>query len=253
MSGTASGWKPNTNYVQSGIDGNRYVTAKYSLIAVGPPRLAQVGGAAAFAGSVAANGQQGIGEIIHPLGVVQQFSLSNSKQWSRIFEIGSERSYFIPGRAVGQLQLGRVFMHGASILRMMYAAFEDGALPTAIESMLPGGVAAAMSNPHNVIVPPGFENVFMNMGSDLFDQLFGLCWYIKDNNEDTMGANYFESCNAPNHGIQTDAQGLLYSESLSVQFERMIPVNTGTAVPLIAAKNTSDASGSGIDYPGLES
>jgi len=252
MAGTATGWRPDTNYVQSGIDGNRFVNAKYSLLAAGPARLSHIGGASAFAGALIGDGEAAVGEVVHPIGIVQQFALQNSKQWSRIFEIGSERSYFIPGRSVGQLSLGRVFMHGASLLRMVYAAFEDPIAPTAIEAMIPSAASAALSNPHNVIVPPGFENVFMNMGSDLFDQLFGLLWYMKDNNKDTMAAMYFESCNAPSHGIQTDSQGLLYSENLGIQFERMVPVNTGQAVPLISARTSADAGGSGIDYPGLE-
>jgi hypothetical protein len=49
---------------------------------------------------------------------------------------------------------------------------------------------------------------------------------MKDSNEDTMGAGYFESCFIPNHSISTDAMGTLIQEQCAIQFERMVPINT---------------------------
>ena len=49
---------------------------------------------------------------------------------------------------------------------------------------------------------------------------------MKDSNEDTLGAGYFESCYIPNHSISTDAMGTLIQEQAGVQFERLVPVNT---------------------------
>jgi hypothetical protein len=247
---TLSGWKPDTNFVQQGVDNRQFVNAKYSLIAVGPPRLGQLGGLASVsAGIEAGDGQAAIGELVHPLGLVQQMSLGQNKQIARFFEIGSDRSYFIPGRSVGQLSLGRVYMHGPSLLRMLYAAFKDEIAPVTVESMITGGSVA--SNPHDVIVPPGYENVFMNLGSDLFDQFLGLLWYIKDNNKRPMGAMYFESVNVPNHGLQTDAQGVVFSENVGLQYDRMVPVKLGTAYPLISARTPRAQVGYDEGYPGL--
>lgn len=242
-------WKPETNAVQTGLKDGRFANGEYSLLAAGPPRLANIGPAAALASSLVGEAQ-GLGQIVHPLGTVQQIGLSQSTQFSRIFEIGSRRSYFIPGRSVGQLQLGKVWYHGATLLRLLYAYFEDTLGPVSVAPMLPAAAAAAMANPHNVIVPPGFENVFLNMGSDLFSQMMGLLWYIKDNNKDVLGAIYLEGCTVPNHSIQTDSQGLVFSESVGVQFERIVPVEI-SAVPLISINNTS-AGMANTDYPGQE-
>ncbi len=248
--GSVTGWRPETNYMQSGLVDGQYVNAAYSMLASGPPRLANIGSAAALAGTLVGDAK-GVGEIVHPMGLIQQIGLSHSKQFARLFEIGSERSYFIPGRTVGQLQLGRVYYHGATLLRLLYSYYQDNIGPTTVTPMLPSAAAAAMANPHDVIVPPGFENVFLNLGSDLFNQLIGLLWYIKDSNKMPMGAIYLEGCNIPNHSIQTDSQGLVFQESVSVQFERTVPVEIG-GVPLISMANSGNAGGANTDFPGIE-
>lgn len=248
---TASSWKPDTHYVQAGVDNRRFMSAKYSLLAAGPHRLAGLGSSAALAGSLEAGGDGALGEVVHPMGLVQQVSLGQNKQFARFFEIGSDRSYFIPGRAVGQISLGRVFMHGPTLLRMCYATYQDEIGEVTVDPMVRSAAVAALSNPHDVIVPPGYENLFLNLGSDLFDQMFGLLWYLKDNNKHTVGALYFESANIPSHQIQTDAQGLVMMESCSVQYERSIPVRMGSAVPLISARTPYTQVGFEDGYPGL--
>jgi ABC-type enterochelin transport system permease subunit len=49
---------------------------------------------------------------------------------------------------------------------------------------------------------------------------------MKDSNEDTMGANYAESCYVPNHNLATDAMGTVVQESCGIQFERLVPIAT---------------------------
>src|SRR5271166_6135617 len=126
------------------VDG-RYANAGVTMLAAGPPRLANIGGAAAIAGAVSGNGQAA-NQIVFPIGIVQNFNLSHTRQFSRIFEIGSERSYFIAGRTVGQIGLGRIYYWGASLLRILYAYYQNLIPPTLIPAMFPNAGAAAMSN-----------------------------------------------------------------------------------------------------------
>jgi len=160
------------------------------------------------------------------VGVVQNFGLSQNMNVSRIFEIGSERSYFIPGRAVGQLQLSRIMYHGPSLLRVLYAYYQDLVPPTLVAPVFANAGAATVANPHDVKIPPGYENIFLNLASDLFKQPIGLMLLMKDSNEDTMAAQYLESCYVPNHSLSTDAMGTVMQESCGVQFERIIPIAT---------------------------
>lgn len=250
---SVAGWNPNKNYVQQGIDNRRFASAKYTLLAAGPPRLGQLGGAAALiAGASAGSGELSFGSLVHPMGFIQNISIGQNKQIARFFEIGSDRSYFIPGRAVGQLSLGRVYMHGPTFLRLLYAAYSDPIVPTTIDPMITSSLVANNANPHDVIIPPGFENVFLNLQSDLFDQMFGIAVYLKDNDENILGAFYVESANIPQHGFQTDATGVVWNENVGIQYDRLVPIRMGSMVGLISARTPDTRPGWEDGYPGLK-
>ena len=251
MAGNFSDWSPYTSYVQAGLVDGTYANAGYTMLAAGPPRLANIGGNAALASAVAGNGQAA-NQIVFPLGIIQNFNLSHTRQFSRIFEIGSERSYFIAGRTVGQIGLGRVYYWGGSLLRVLYAYYQDLIPPTVVTPMFQNAGAAAMSNPHDVVIPPGYENIYLNLASDLFAQPVGLLMYIRDINLDTLGAAYFEACYLPNHSWTTDAQGVLIQESTALQFERCVPVAVA-ALTLIAPANGNavNAGGANATFPGI--
>jgi hypothetical protein len=116
--------------------------------------------------------------------------------------------------------------------------------------MFPNAGAASVSNPHDVIIPPGYENIYVNLASDLFAQPIGILMYIRDINLDTLGAVYFEACYLPNHSWATDAQGVLIQESVAVQFERAVPVAV-SALTLVTNTNSSNAGGSAATFPGI--
>jgi hypothetical protein len=224
------------------VDG-QYVNAGFMMLAAGPPRIANIGGAASFAQALSGNGQAA-NQVVMPIGVLQSFNMGHNRQFSRIFEIGSERSYFISGRTVGQLGLGRVYYHGASLLRILYAYYRDDLGPTVVPSMWPNAGAATQSNPHDVVIPPGYENLYFNLASDLFAQPIGILMYIRDVNQDALGALYFEACYLPNHSLATDSQGVLLQENVAVQFERAVPVAISQLT--LISSNTSNAGGANM-------
>lgn len=244
MAGNFSDWAPYTNYVQAGMVDGQYVNAAFTLLAAGPPRLANIGGAVAFGNAISGSGQAA-NNIVYPMGVVQNFNINHTRQFSRIFEIGSERSYFISGRTVGQLGLGRIYYHGLSLLRLMYAYYEDLVDPTIVPAVFPNAGSQSVANPHDVIVPPGYENIFLNLASDLFTQPIGVLCYVRDLNLQTLGAIYFEGSYIPNHTWQTDAQGVLVQESVAIQFERGVPV----AVSALTLADTIGQNAGGANLP----
>lgn len=221
--GQFSQWAPYSNFVQTGMVDGVYVNAAFTMLAAGPPRLALVGGNSALQGALEAG--TGANEIVFPLGIIQSFSHSYSKQFNRLFEIGSERSYFIAGRSVGQLSIGRVYYHGASLLRVLYAYYQDALSPDLFPAMYTNKAISNIANPHNIIIPPGYENLYFNLASDLFGQPIGLMYYVRDIAERTLGAVYYEACYIPNHSLAMDANGTLLQEQVQMQFERMMPVH----------------------------
>jgi hypothetical protein len=231
MMATFSEWSPYEKFVQAGMVDGEFLNAGFTVLAAGPPRLANIGGSTAVGGAL----DQGVGadQMVMPIGVIQNVNLSHNRTFNRIFEVGSERSYFISGRTIGQLSIARILYHGPSLLRMLYAYYEDAIPPTIVDAVFPNAGVISVANPHDVIIPPGFENLFMNLASDLFNQPVGILMYVRDSNMKTYGAVYMESCYVPNHTWATDAQGVIIQESAAIQFERAVPVAV-SAISLIA-------------------
>lgn len=237
MAGNFSDWTPYENYVQSGLIDGAYAHGGFTLLAAGPPRLSDVGSAVALQSAVASGGAAA-NNIVMPIGIVQNLNLTQTKNFNRIFELGSERSYFIAGRSVGQLGLGRVYYHGASLLRILYAYYQD-TLPgggVRVSPMYPNQAAGLIANPHDVIIPPGYENIFINLASDLFSQPVGMLMYIRDSHLRTLGSTYFEHVVVPNHTWAVDSQGLMIQEQAALQYERLVPVAV-TDVTLVTNTN----------------
>ena len=227
-----SDWKPYENFVQEGMQDGKFLNAGFTLLCAGPPRLAGLPGvganvntqAAALGTALVTNSRQA-DQLVYPIGVIQNVNLSHNRQFSRIFEVGSERSYFISGRTVGQLAISRILYHGPSLLRVMYAYYQDGAGSITVPALFPNAGIGQQPNPHDVVIPPGYDYLFVNLASDLFNQPIGLMMYVRDSDQQTYGAVYLEGCYIPNHTWATDAQGVLIQESAAVQFERAVPVS----------------------------
>jgi len=227
-------WRPYENFVQSGGEGpgmvdGRFVSGAFIGLFAGPPRLSSLGGIDAV--DAAIESPAAGAQMVYPIGITQNFNISHNKQISRIFEVGSNRSYYISGRTVGQLGLSRILYHGPSILRVLYAYYQDSIPPTLVDPMLTPGPSVV--NPHDVIIPPGYGNFYINLASDLFDQPIGLLVVIKDNSQATYGSFYLECCHLPNHTFATDAQGVIVQESVAIQFDQAVPISN-SSITLVA-------------------
>jgi len=226
---TVTNWKPYSQKIDnSALKEGLFASGTFTMIAAGPPRLAAIGGGVAAAAAL------GSRNWALPIGLVQNFNMSHNRQFARFWELGSERSYFISGRTVAQVGFGRVLYNGPSLLRMMYSFYNDALPPTLVPTFgIDPSIPPQIANQHNVKIPPGFENIYLNLASDLFSQPCGLLVYMKDSNENTLGAVYLEETYIPSHSIATDAQGVVIQEQVSLQPERVVPVAV-SAVALIA-------------------
>lgn len=253
-------WRPYGEHVQGGLPDNNYVSAKHTLLMVGPPYLNQIGIAPSGKAGKAAN------TLVHPLALSQGFNMGMNKSTLRLFEIGSTRSYPFSGRTVGQASVSRPVYHGPSLLRSLYSYYDtrgdsaEGAfqvrplMETGGAGIKPytvtGGVSAVRkAGLHTVRIPPGYDNLFMNLASDLFDQSFGFLVLMKDNELNNYGAFFIESCLVPNYSLGFDSNGLLVQESTSLQFERVQPIRL-SQVGLVDTFNTPDETG-GYNGPRL--
>lgn len=228
-----SNWDFANFHVQSELKGGQFVSAETSLIASGPPALQSVGAGAQSTAT-------GVGTV-YPIGLIENAGVSQSKQLQRVFEIGSSRSYFIPGRVIGSLSLGRIFYYGPSLLRVMYAYYKNTAnnilIGTNAEdaevTLEDGGTApdplARLLNSggetfHALRQSPGEDYMFINLASDLFNQPTGIAFYFKDANYNSVGAFYLENVQVQGHQFSVSSGSVLVMEGASAQWERCVPI-----------------------------
>ena len=219
-------WQFFQQNVQSGLLEGRYMNAAFTMVAAGPPRLA-----ATVAGDLGAIGEE-LGDIAYPIGILQSINLGINSQIMRLWEIGSERSYFVRGRTQGQVSLGRIMYHGPSLLKVLYAYldtgnFGDQLYANSANALLntSGVEAGDQGTKDRYVLPPGYENIWVDLSSDVFSQPIGLLIYFRDSNEDTVGAFYLEYCMVANYGLSTDAGGTILSEQCSIMYERIVPID----------------------------
>ena len=194
--------------------------------------------------------------MVFPIGVLENVGLSQSKQLQRIFEIGSSRSYFIPGRTIGSVTLGRVLYHGPSLLKVLYAHYKQsaaGALNFMNEGKgakinvggveIPSPNATLLDLPqlqkelHRVKFNPGFDDLWMNLASDIFNQPTGIAIYFRNQLDMTLGAVYLEECYVQGHQLSISSGSVLLMEGVSLQFDQVRPIRmqlAGAGQPLYA-------------------
>jgi hypothetical protein len=247
MAGTNTsfaGWDWHTKHVEDRLKQGEYISAETVLIAAGPPRFEQV----SFAGAGASPTNQGQtapaaveAGAVYPIGLIENFGLSQNKQLQRLFEIGSKRSYFVPGRNIASFSLGRVLFWGPSIMRVMYAYYPNSKILLANgangeeESNQDGIYVAGKEGDYPDIVnapgtvmgndPKRKASFYVNLASDLFNQPLGLMVYMKDVRDQVFSAFYLEDCYIQAHQLNINASSVLVAEGVSGQCDTVVPVD----------------------------
>jgi len=231
-------WDFFNRHVQSGLVEGQFMAAQYTLVAAGPPNLAFLASEKLIGGDLV-SGRSG-GALVFPLGITQRFGISQTRQHARVWELGSERSYWVSGRTVGQITLGRVMYHGPNLLRALMAYYasteaprEDQKFPHLMGDSSLIDASNEHRNPHAIRISPGDKNIFLNLASDLFAQTTGLMLYFKDSNDEAVYATYAENCVIPSHSLSMDAGGTVMQENVQLQFERLVPVKLLNTVDVI--------------------
>jgi hypothetical protein len=234
-----SNWKFHNYNVQQDLKGGQFVSAESTLVAAGPPRLSQASGQ--DEANQTAPTATAFGDKVYPIGLLESFALQQNKQLQRIFEIGSIRSYFVPGRTVGSVSLGRTFYFGPSLLRVLYAYYRsNGDIKVGTknpESLVtdsngnsildPQAALLGGANPaalHKLRRSPGEDYFFIDLASDLFAQPTGMCVYFKDCNGDSLAAMYLEDTYVQGHQMTVSSGSVLIMEGASLQYDQIRPI-----------------------------
>lgn len=216
-----SDWKFNKYHIQQNITGGQFINAESTLVAAGPPSLSDPT-------------TESQGDAVYPIALLETFGLQQSRQLQRIFEIGSSRSYFVPGRTIGSVSLGRTFYYGPSLLRVMYAywngTFEDGSPDGIVAGAAADGgkpLLATAASTRALKRVPGYGHMLIDLASDLFALPTGMAVYFKDALSNTFGGFYLENCYVQGHQMTVSSGSVLIMEGVSLQYDLLVPMDIG--------------------------
>lgn len=235
-------WKFQDQHVAQNLAGGDFIGSHSCIICATGPRLADI----ADSGGAFVGGPEGTEDLDSnfaiPIGVIDSASIQQSRQMAQIFEIGSKRSYLMASRTVGMMNIARVMYKGPNLLRMLYAFYpetkidyssgEDSNILSELQKdantalgpepiKLDGTFKESLPNIKDL---PGYNNVFLNLNSDLFSQPYGIVLYMKDNHEQDVAAIYLEECYIENHAFSISANALILAENVTMRFERAVPI-----------------------------
>lgn len=233
-------WNWQNEHVQSEIVNGEFVSSQSSLVLAGPSSLSHLSdnGSGTFLGS---------SNSLFPLGILANINFVQNKPVQRMFEIGSKRSYFVPGRMFAQFSISRMLFYGPSLMRVLYA-------------LAPQRLVAALGTPLNIDpdsngqgvadIPaysdlfqfenlqgiPGYggtanednRDFYINLASELFEVPIGLCVLLKTAQDKPYGAMYLEDCYIETHQMGMDSGNVVIAESVNGQFDRSVPVQLAT-------------------------
>ncbi len=233
-------WNFRTQHVQRELEPQDFINAATVLIAAGPPRIVSPGQLKGASQATAARTQS---TFLFPIGIVENMTIVSNRQLQILFEIGSKRQFYIPGRVVPQISISRTLFNGPNLLRALYAYYPGQFIHPRI-----GNIADTPLDTFNeasqcpIQEVPGFVDFFINLNSDLFDRPFGLLMILKDDCNRPYGSFYLENAFINNHQMTVNASSTLVAEGSTIQFERMVPIDIG-AVPTAVKTGAQVAAG----------
>lgn len=234
-------WDWASQHVQVELENGEYVSAESTLILVGPPTLSMI------------QGKEFSVTSLFPMGLIQNIQIAQNRQVARLFEIGSKRSYFVPGRLFANFQLNRILFYGPSLLRLLYALAPSGqekgsGVPFSsapVGSTVKAGLNKEIKNDkYTKLFPPqyslapgkgaasneqGNRDFWINLASDVFNVPMGLCLLFKDARQRAYGAFYMENCMIEAHSLGVDSNNVVLAEGVNGQFDMVNPIQVQDA------------------------
>jgi hypothetical protein len=230
-------WQWQSENVQAEVKNGEYISAESALILAGPSRLSML----------STDGGVDTTNSLIPIGLIQGFGSSQNRQVQRLFEIGSKRAYFVPGRMFANFTIARIMFYGPSLMRLLY-----GLAPSEVVDPFTTGLNTDPDSSGNfvselpeysalfggsLVNAPGYggsstenenRDVWMNLASELFNVPFGMCLLMKDTRDQPYGAVYMEDCYLETHNMSIDAGNVVIAENVSGQFDRLEPIQLNT-------------------------
>tara|TARA_Y100001963_G_scaffold36301_2_gene50566 strand:+ start:3405 stop:4067 length:663 start_codon:yes stop_codon:yes gene_type:complete len=209
-------WKWKEKHVQPddfGANGNEnFITSESIVICAGPNTL-----------------PTDLTGTLIPIGLLEQAVVAQNRQTQELFEIGSRKSYFIPGRSYVQMTLARVMFNGPSLLKAVMAHGD----PRGMAENIAGDPASpwpADPGDDTDLFTSGewdeeYANYVINLASDFFNRPVGLGVLIHDSEDDKYGGFYLQNCYVQSHQFSVAGQQTVVMENCQIRASDMKPIS----------------------------
>lgn len=201
-------WVSQKSYIEKLMD-NSALTAAHpdnTLVLAGPPRLI-------------VDDNSFLSRIL-PIGMLQQFSLTQRLPTTPMQAIGSGRLFYVSGKAQVGATIMRLYVNGRNLLRVLSNnAIEAGVNVAALND------AAALDAADKCII---------NLDSELFKIPFGMGIIFKDKLHNTIGSFYMELCMISDWSLQVATGQTMILENVTLMADRIRPYmfsNIGNVLP----------------------
>lgn len=220
---STSDWTFQQSYIERLMDHAALSSAHPddTLVLAGPPRyLKQV--------------PEDIHKNLLPIGMVQTMQVTQQKPTTPMQAVGSGRSFFISGKAMGNASIARLFVNGRNLLRVLYT------------NALQNGIDATLFDDPAVWINK-YSKFYANLDSELFLIPFGIAVFFRDKLHNEIGAFYLELCHINNWAIAVSAGQNMVMENVNMMFDRLVPISTsGSGLHDDANYNPADPASSAI-------
>jgi hypothetical protein len=182
------------------------ISSESIVVLAGPPKLSE---------------NADYNQILIPVGLVENATVTQNKQMQQLWEIGSRQPYFVPGRTFIQAGLTRVMFDGQSLLKAMYQMDTASNWPEIDTSQdeIPG-----FPYTPDAATTDERGQFFINLASQFFNNPLGLGFVIKDQEEDNYGGFYLEECYVQNHQFTVQANQTVVLENSGLRATKIVPI-----------------------------
>jgi len=175
---------------------------------------------AIFAGPARFTGIGGASDLV-PIGMVDGLTLSQDGQVARLFEIGSNRSFFTYGKTIGSVGFSRMLADTSSMIKVFTQISRAKFAESGVDVYSSGFSAPGASDS---------ANVFLNFDSEATKVPFGILILFKTRGGDqttrgnVLAAVYLEYCMFNNLSLSVNSGAPVIQEGVSVSYDRAVPV-----------------------------
>jgi hypothetical protein len=213
-------WFAQAHSVERVTDNLAYTSAHPddTLVLAGPPRKSSLN---------PTDPDTGGWQSLMAIGMMQTFQVTAQKPTQPLMAIGSGRSFYVSGKSQTSWRIGRLFANGRNLLRALY------------HNAVAGGVNVAKFD--DPAAEEQYDNMFLNLDSELFYVPFGLGAFFKDKVHDCIGGFYAELAMLNSYSLGFTAGQNMIMEDVGGMCDRLLPFRPTSVAKANVPRSTIDA------------